>query len=123
MNEHLDLTGKTSQKLLNSLGIYIEHSRHNICYEGYISRESTSYERIIHYYKIQKNITELPNILKLKTPSIIRIFTDNNITYTFYINGMQVGLMEWKDVDYIFRAENREFKLKALLENKYDKNY
>lgn len=121
--DNLNLTTNIRQKFLNSLGIYAEHSRHNICYEGYISKESSAYNRIIEYYVIQKSIIELPNILKLKTPSIIRIITDNYITYTFFINGVKVAFMECKDVDYIFKVENREFILKSLLDRNYERNY
>jgi len=111
-----NLTDSITGEFLNSLGIYIEHSRHDICYEGYISKTMSCYERIINYYKIQKNITELPIILMLSTPSVFRVYSNNNITFTLMINGMVVGVMGSEDVDYVFKKELRTFKLDSILE-------
>lgn len=114
MSKH-KLTQTIDDDFLNSIGIYVEHSKHDICYEGYIEKTLSCYERIIEYYKLQKNISELPTILMLSTPSIFRIYTDNNITYTLMINGMRVGVMGVEDVDYIFKKEIRTFKLDSIL--------
>ena len=110
------LTETITNDFLNSIGIYLENSRHDICYEGYIGKTMSCYERIIEYYKLQRNIDELPTILTLSTPSIFRIYSDNNITYTLMLNGMRVGVMGSEDVEYVFKKELRTFKVDSILQ-------
>lgn len=109
------LTESLTNDFLNSLGIFLQHTRHDICYEGYISRSMSCYQRIINYYKLQKNIEELPTILTLSTPCIFRVYSNNLITYILMMNGMSVAVMGREDLDYVFKQELREFKLDSIL--------
>jgi len=113
----MGLTKALDNKLLFELEFELNgNTHHKVCYEKFITKNDECYQKIIRYYKIQSG-SSLPPSLKLNTPILLKIGTDNNITFTLTLNHSLMIFVADTDLNFIFKEEIREHKLSSIFDN------
>lgn len=99
---------------LISIGLSSIDSKYKSFFEGSIPIYYSCIDRLLIYYKIFEDTEDVPDILKLSTPCIINIFSENNITYKITVNNVLMGTFGDQDMNFIFRQEHLKYKLNLL---------
>jgi hypothetical protein len=110
----MGLTKALDNKLLFELEFELNgNTHHKVCYEKFITKNDDCYQKIIRYYKMQTGLS-LPPSLKLNTPILLKIGTDNNIIFTLTLNNSLMIFVADTDLNSIFKEEIREHKLSSI---------
>lgn len=114
---YMGLTKALDNKLLYELDFELNgNTHHKVCYEKFITKNDPCYQVIIRYYKLQSG-SSLPPSLKLNTPILLKIGTDNKITFTLTLNHSLMIFVAETDLNSIFKEEVRELKISSIFDN------